>query len=662
MNTAIAVRHGEVVVLRGDRLDGEPVPGWRFRKTVDVGLAADGDRLTVLAVVARARGHAAFVRTGPDWEPWTEIPGWEGAAGDVAMAGGELVVVAPGRYRIGDGEWRAIPDWQDGDGVAADVADLDGDSRPELLVRSGGRITVGWALGDDGWGPWTAQAGEGAAFAPAEGGTRPKLISLHGDRRRAAALKLDIDKAADTGVWRILDFDSQILAVHAALLHTGDVLIFAGSGYRKGVQNYRTRVWRYPTRTFTAPRTPIDLFCCGHAFLPGGRLLVAGGTRQYDPFRGIRDALVLHFERRRWERVRKMARERWYPSLITLADGRVLSVSGRGADGSLQRVAEVFTPGTGWKRTPEHFLMPFYPQLTLLPDGRLFYSGGYMGARHGAEPAIWNWQTGASTAVPGLPDLDMRSQAASVLLPPADAQRVMIVGGGGAGSHHHDMRKPQVATKSVAICDLAAAAPRYKAAASLRHARMHLNLVLLPDRTVLATGGAAVQEKKVAAALEAELLDPRTGTWRRGAKARVARLYHSVALLMPDGKVITAGSNPKRGVEEYRIEVYSPPYLFKGPRPEITLARDHAKYGASLRATSPDPAALREVNLIRPTATTHASNMEQRLLDLPFTVTRPTRIDLTLPTERTLAPPGWYMVFAVDTAGVPSRARWLHLA
>jgi Galactose oxidase-like, Early set domain len=662
MNTAIAVWRGEVVVLRGDRLDGAPIPGWRFRRTVDVGLAADGDRLVVLAVVARARGHAAFVRTGPDWGPWTEIAGWKGAVGDIAVVDGELVVVGAGRYRIGDGDWRGIPDWQDG-AVAADVADLDGDGRPELLVRSGGQITVGWGLGDDGWGPWTAHAGAGAAFAPAADGQRPKLISLHGERHRAAALKLDIDKASDTGVWRILDFDSQILAVHAALLHTGDVLIFAGSGYRKGVQNYRTRVWRYPTRTFTTPRTPIDLFCCGHAFLPGGRLLVAGGTRQYDPFRGIRDALAFDFEKRRWERIRKMARERWYPSLITLADGRILSVSGRGADGDLQRVSEIFTLGKGWKRTPEHFLMPFYPQLTLLADGRLFYSGGYMGARHGAEPAIWNWKTGASKPVPGLPDLEMRSQAASVLLPPADEQRVMIVGGGGADMHHHhDMREPLVATKGVAICDLTAAAPKYKAAAPVRHARMHLNLVLLPDRTVMATGGASVQEKKVHAALEAELFDPKTGKWRRGAKSRVPRLYHSVALLMPDGKVITAGSNPKRGVEEYRIEVYSPPYLFKGPRPQLTLSRDHAKYGASLRATTPDPAALREVNLVRPSATTHASNLEQRLLDLPFEVKGANRIDLTLPAEPNLAPPGWYMVFAVDAAGVPSQARWLHLA
>jgi hypothetical protein len=184
--------------------------------------------------------------------------------------------------------------------------------------------------------------------------------------------------------------------------------------------------------------------------------------------------------------------------------------------------------------------------------------------------------------------------------------------------------------------------------------------VLLPDRTVLATGGAAVEEHKVNAALQAEIFDPASGKWRTAAKARVARLYHSVALLVPDGKVITAGSNPHRGVEELRIEVFSPPYLFMGPRPALTLARDHAVYGDTLGATA-DAASLREVNLVRPSATTHASNSEQRLLDLPFTVTGPDAIELALPDNPNLAPPGWYMVFAVSTGGVPSKARWLHL-
>jgi galactose oxidase-like protein len=469
--------------------------------------------------------------------------------------------------------------------------------------------------------------------------------------------------AAERGTWEVLDFDSQILAVHAALLHTGDVLFFAGSGYsvpNHEAHRFRTRVWRYPSRKFTAPKTPIDLFCCGHAFLPGGRLLAAGGTRQYDPFRGIHDALTFDPAKRRWLRVRKMAHGRWYPSLVALGDGRVAAVSGRGESDAQVRVAEVFDDG--WKPLPERGVLPFYPHLTLLDDGRLFYSGGHMGLQRGARPGIWDLESGDVKAVPGLPMAKMRNQAASVLLPPAQDQRVMIVAGGGGDMHDHDhrQREPQVATRSVAIADLSAATPRYKAAARIRHARMHHNLVLLPDRTVLATGGAAVEEHRVNAALEAELFDPRSGKWRRAAKAQVPRLYHSVALLTPDGRVVTAGSNPKRGDEELRIEVYSPPYLFKGPRPSLELAHDHAGYGASLGATT--NAALREVNLVRPSATTHASNTEQRLVDVPFAATGNGDLDLALPANPNLAPPGWYMVFAVSEGGVPSRGQWLHLA
>ena len=259
MASSVAVAGSDVVVLRDDRYrvgDSETqIPGWRFRSTVDVGIAADGGKLVVLAVTARA----AYYRTGPEWEPWVRIAGWRGKSGDVAVAGGKLIVVGEGRYRVGwgpDAPWLTIPDWQPG-AVAADVADLDGDGRPELLVRSGSRITVGWGLdrdgrAADGWGPWTEHPGAGAAIA----GPR-ELVSLDAaGRARTAPLALDIDKASEKGVWRILDFDSQIIAVHAALLHTGDVLFFAGSGYsvpNAKAHRFRTRVWRYPTAKFTAP-------------------------------------------------------------------------------------------------------------------------------------------------------------------------------------------------------------------------------------------------------------------------------------------------------------------------------------------------------------------------------------------------------------------------
>ena len=243
----------------------------------------------------------------------------------------------------------------------------------------------------------------------------------------------------------------------------------------------------------------------------------------------------------------------------------------------------------------------------------------------------------------------------------------MIIGGGGADIHEHGgddhhphERAPHVATDSVAIVDLSRAEPRYRRAASLHEARMHLNGTLLPDRTVLANGGARVEEHRVEAALHAELYDPRTRRWRLAAKSRVPRLYHSIALLTPDGRVITAGSNPRPKDDELRIEVYLPPYLFRGERPRLQLSRDHAAYGARLAATVSGP--LREVSLLRPGAVTHAFNNDQRLVDVPFDVTAAERIRLRLPGSRRIAPPGWYMVFAVDEAGVPSVGRWLRLS
>jgi Domain of unknown function (DUF1929) len=331
-------------------------------------------------------------------------------------------------------------------------------------------------------------------------------------------------------------------------------------------------------------------------------------------------------------------------------------------------VPEVFEPGHGWRNLPSPGLLPWYAHLFLLADGRVFYSGGQMSGNRGARPQIWKPSDGRPAIVPGLPVADLRNQATSVLLGPAQDQRVMIIGGGGADIHDHGdddehphERAPHVATDSVAIADLSAAEPRYRRAASLHHARMHLNGTLLPDRTVLANGGARVEEHRVEAALEAELYDPRTGRWTEAARSRVPRLYHSIALLTPDGRVITAGSNPRPRDDELRIEVFLPPYLFRGPRPRLELSRDRARHGARLAATSPDAARLREVSLVRPGAVTHAFNNDQRLLDVPFEVTGPERIRLQLPRSRTLAPGGWYMVFAVDTDGVPSTGQWLRL-
>src|SRR5262249_9865687 len=141
--------------------------------------------------------------------------------------------------------------------------------------------------------------------------------------------------------------------------------------------------------------------------------------------------------------------------------------------------------------------------------------------------------TDITSSLPADFAIDQRNQCASVLLPPAQDQKVMILGGGDPGINAVDM------------IDLKAATPTYQSMASMHHERIHLNAVLLPDRTVFVSGGETTAEHADTAALQSEIYHPTTNTWTLGATATVPRMYHSIAMLLPDGRVITAGSNPE---------------------------------------------------------------------------------------------------------------------
>ena len=226
--------------------------------------------------------------------------------------------------------------------------------------------------------------------------------------------------------------------------------------------------------------------------------------------------------------------------------------------------------------------------------------------------------------------------------------------------HDHDMKKPQVATRSVGGSPTSAP-PRRRTRwwAKIKHARMHLNTVPSPDRTGARRrrcGGRGAGRNLIVCA-EAEIYSPAAGS-ARTTYPRVARLYHSVALLPPDGKVITAGSNPHRGVEELRIEVFSPPYLFKGARPALSLA-DSLPPPVPRSRRRPPPTCARSTSARRP-ATPHAPPTASSAAPLlSKSPARPHRAHAA--DNSNLAPPGWYMVFAVSTGGVPSMAQWLHL-
>jgi hypothetical protein len=282
--------------------------------------------------------------------------------------------------------------------------------------------------------------------------------------------------------------------------------------------------------------------------------------------------------------------------------------------------------------------------------------------------------------VQGLRDVNQCNQSASVLLPPAQAQRFMILGGG-PSDDATEFRG--IATHRVQIVDFSGADQQYHDAAPLNHERMHVNAVILPDRTVMAIGGGGTREASFKTAVidpqggrevfEAEIYDQDANTWTVTEPATVARLYHSVALLLPDGRVVAAGGNPDKGssvdwlppdpLEEMRIEIFSPPYLFKKPtRPVIGTAPQEIAYGADINVRTAQAAEIGSMNLIRPGVTTHSFNGTQRLVDVPFVVTPPDQLRASIPASRTVAPPGWYMLFVIDKDGVPSVANWVHLS
>src|SRR5262249_20412928 len=275
---------------------------------------------------------------------------------------------------------------------------------------------------------------------------------------------------------------------------------------------------------------------------------------------------------------------------------------------------------------------------------------GTMGGNAGLGPLKLNPTNNTVVAnVGGLADPNRRDQSFSVVLPPAQDQKVMIIGGG------------DPPTKAVSVVNLSAGTPAYTSVAPLNFARMHLNAVLLPDRTVFVSGGSLHPEDTASAVLQSEIYDPATGKWKVAAMATVPRVYHSVALLLPDGRVITAGSNPRRTDDELRLELYHPPYLFKGPRPFIESAASEVHYGQTIEIHTPQADEIKWVQLIRPMATTHSCDTEQRLVDLKFRVDAFCKLRATLPREANIAPPGWYMLFIVNQQGVPSIAKWVHL-
>ncbi|MEV0372461.1 galactose oxidase early set domain-containing protein [Streptomyces sp. NPDC050636] len=541
--------------------------------------------------------------------------------------------------------------------------------------------------------------------------------------------------------WNPRTDESGKLAVHAALLHTNQIVFFSGDEHdpgrhflgrtdRKHIDSTRIYDCRSgAVRILASPEVPPgapapDLFCCGHAFLPDGRLLVAGGTESWskghkedpDPgehhskghFTGLRYTWIFDPEAplgaSPWKRAADMRDGRWYPTLVTLGDGDCLALCGHPSTVTVGNVhvnrdVEIFSGS--WNvlgLIPDLAAEISYPRLHVLNNGEVFCATPIGDRCH-----IWSRTTGWRDITSEPPEaLYGGIKTTSVLLPlhPPDYEPQILVCGG---------EQPFIIRPHAKPVKWELTSERQPIAGSRSRRREDGNAVILPTGEIMVCGGFDSEDdprplRAPRAMVETELYDPaferkpdekpdvpkgRRGPWMTlpdTGTAKVPRGYHSVALLMPDGRVFTAGSNdggnwsyhnqadhpgdlPKdEGVavdnRETRIEIYEPPYIKSSDRPKISSAPSIIGYDKDFLIDTPDAGRIHTVALIRAGSVTHAFNSDQRYVRLRFTRVGD-RIEANSPPHGNIAPPGSYLLFIVaeaDGQAVPSEGVFVHMA
>lgn len=447
-----------------------------------------------------------------------------------------------------------------------------------------------------------------------------------------------LSEAQRLGQWSPVT-DAPVVQVHVQLLVSGKVLSWGGANGRLPY------LWDPATGAFTAVPAPSNVFCGGHGFLPDGRLFVAGGHISAD--HGTPNTNVFDPATEAWQALppMPMARGRWYPTNTTLPSGEVVTMAGRDENGDLVLLPEVWN-GAAWRQlTSAALALPYYPRNFVAPDGRIFYAGEEQQSRYLDVAGAGRWTDGP------LRQFGSRDKGSAVMYEPG---KILYAGGG------------DPPTDSAEIIDLNQPSPTWTFTAKMAFARRQMNATLLPTGDVLVTGGTSSGgfNDPAGGVRAAELWHPATGNWTTLASSAVVRVYHSTALLLPDGRVLYTGSgdgNLGAEADQRNYELYSPPYLFNGARPTITGALpSSAGYGLAQVVNTPDGPEIAQVTLIRLGSVTHAFDQSQLLVPLSFSPVA-AGLTITFPASRATAPPGPYMLFLVNANGVPSVGRMMLL-
>ena len=433
----------------------------------------------------------------------------------------------------------------------------------------------------------------------------------------------------DAGRWTA-PFAWPVVGVHLILLPDGRVLTMGRGG--------KPHLWDPATGAFTETASPAWLFCSGHTQLGDGRILIAGG--HISDHHGLPN-ITLFSDDNVWASGAPMARGRWYPSATTMGDGDVVITAGEDQNTVPVDLPEVWSNGSIHRLNGASRAFPFYPRQFLAPDGRLYVAGPERATFYLSVHGSGAWTPGPPRVFGG------RNYGSAVMY---DDGKILYAGGA-------------YTTNTAETIDLNARPPAWQYTGSLAFARRHLNLTVLPTGEVLATGGVAgTGFNDISQGVHAaEIWNPGTGAWTTMSSSSITRGYHATALLLPDGRVIHAGSGDGAGApNERNAEIFSPPYLFRGARPGITSIPQEVSYGASFRVATPNAGSITHVSFIRLGAVTHAFDQGQRFQRLRFDDDA-TGLTVTAPSEPNRAPPGYYLLFILNGDDVPSVGRIIRL-
>lgn len=479
----------------------------------------------------------------------------------------------------------------------------------------------------------------------------------------------------------------------------------------------------------TGPDRPANLWCGGQVQLADGRLLVVGGNLAYpqngglgagNGFKGGRWVMTFDPWTETWTRYADMRHGRWYPTLTELPNGDVLIVGGWDESGGVDnggasappdmvndQDVEIFHPGAapGSQATeivsqlppngpgqprpwPDHRRLSVYPHMFVLPSTTALGAGGHKVLVAGpgemdsavidTETWVWTDVRNRSTPDSGQPRLSQYRYWSTAWLEPSDTRgstRVVIQGGAGAGTGTVNpapgpgQSDPPQSSAEVLDLNRPDAGWTLGAAPALNLPRAHFNTVLLPDGGLFSNGGGYGRRDNSLYAdpvYQAEYRAPGDTAWRVVGAEQDARTYHSVSVLLPDARVLSAGDDRDIAPEHISLggrtaQIWSPPYLFDGPRPVIRWAPSQIRYDVDLRvAVKGDPSQITGAALVHPGAVTHAVDMAQRVVRLDVTA-QSDGVTVRTPLDDTVAPPGHYMLFLFNARGVPSEAAWIRV-